>query len=184
MTTTARIPGFRGEYLWELDIVTRQLVGMAEALPADQYEWRPDPKARPVSAVLVHVAAGNFMLMEAVGVPAPQELYGGVPAEGQERLWALIRKNDELEAGTVEKDAVLAMLKRSLDLVNQSISQATDADLERRMNFFGEETTVRRAYLRLLAHAHEHMGQMIGFFRVNGLAPPWQDWRPDRRSPV
>jgi uncharacterized damage-inducible protein DinB len=168
--------------LWELDIVTRQLVALAEALPADKYAWRPDPEARPVSAVLVHVAAGNFMLLEAVGVPAPQEFYGGVQEEGPGRLWALVRRNDELEANVVEKDAVVSMLKRSLVLVNDSISQSSDADLERRLNFFGEETTVRRAYLRLLAHAHEHMGQMIGFFRVNGIAPPWPDWRPDRRS--
>jgi uncharacterized damage-inducible protein DinB len=182
MTTTARLPGFGGEYLWELDIVTRQLVAMAEALPAEQYGWRPDPKARPVSAVLVHVAAGNFMLLEAVGVPAPDDLYGGLPEEGEARLWGEIRRNDQLEASIVAKAAVVDMLKRSLDSVSRSFSESTETELERRLQFFGEETTVRRVYLRLLAHAHEHMGQMIAYLRFNGIAPPWQDWRPDRRS--
>jgi uncharacterized damage-inducible protein DinB len=181
MTSTPRIPGFRGEFLWELEIVVRQIVAMAEALPADQYEWRPDPKARPVSAVLVHVAAGNFMLLDAIGVPAPADLYGQVPAEGQDRLWGMIRKNDELEAGKLDKGPVVDLLKRSLESVRQSISGASDADLERRLHFFGEETSVRRVYLRLLAHAHEHMGQMIGYLRFNGIAPPWPDWRPDRQ---
>jgi uncharacterized damage-inducible protein DinB len=154
---------------------------MAEALPADKFAWRPDPKIRPVSAVLVHVAAGNFMLLEAVGVPVPKDLYGQVP-EGEQRLWSLIRRNDELEASIVEKDAVVEVLKRSPKSVSQSLSQSSDAELERRLNFFGEETTVRRVYLRMLAHAHEHMGQMIAYLRFNGIAPPWPDWRPDRRS--
>src|SRR5215472_12527868 len=182
MTTAARIPGFQGEYLWELEIATRQLLAMAEALPADKYAWRPDPEARPVSAVLVHVAAGNFALLEAVGVPVPDDLYGGVSAQGQERLWALVRRNDELESSIVEKDAVVEMLKRSLESVRQSFSQLSDAELERRLHFFGEETTVRRVYLRLLAHAHEHMDQMIAYLRFNGIAPPWQDWRQDRQT--
>jgi hypothetical protein len=39
------------------------------------------------------------------------------------------------------------------------------------MHFFGEETTVRRVYLRLLAHASEEMGQMIVYQRFNGIAP-------------
>ena len=181
MTTTARIPGFPGEFLWELDIVTRQIVALAEALPEPKYGWRPDEEARTVSAVLVHVAAGNFMLLEAVGVPVPEDFYRGVSAQGQERLWALVRRNDELEASIVEKDAVVEMLKRSLESVRQSFSQLSDAELERGLHFFGEETTVRRVYLRLLAHAHEHMGQMIAYYRCNNIAPPWPDWRPDRQ---
>jgi uncharacterized damage-inducible protein DinB len=94
----------------------------------------------------------------------------------------LIRRNDELVAGVREKNAVVALLKRSLEAVSQSFTQASDAELDRRLHFFGEETTVRRAYLRLLAHTHEHMGQMIAYLRFNGIAPPWPDWRPDRRS--
>jgi len=181
MTTTARIPGFQGEYLWELDIVTRQIVALAEALPAPKYAWRPDPEARAVNAVLVHVAAGNFMLLEAVGVPVPKDLYGDVSGEGQERLWELVPQNGELQGSMVEKDAVVDMLKRSLESVRHSVSQLSDAELERRLHFFGEETTVRRVYLRLLAHAHEHMGQMIAYYRCNNIAPPWPDWRPDRQ---
>jgi uncharacterized damage-inducible protein DinB len=178
------MPGFRGEYLWELEIVVQQIMAMAEALPAETYGWRPDPKARPLSAVLVHVAAGNFMLLEAVGLPAPQDLYGGVPAEGEQRLWGMIRRNDELEAIIVDKGAVVEMLKRSLDAVSQRFSESTETELERHLHFFGKETTVRRVYLRLLAHAHEHMGQMIAYLRFNGIAPPWPDWRPDRRSEI
>jgi len=179
---TTRIAGFRGEFLWELEIATRQSVAMAEAIPPEKYDWRPDTEARTVSEVLVHVATGNLMLLDVIGVAAPMDLYAQVPAAGQERFSGLIRRNDELVASVREKSAVVALLKRSLQAVNQSFNQASDPELDRRLHLFGEETTVRRAYLRLLAHTHEHMGQIIAYLRCNGIAPPWPDWRPDRRT--
>jgi len=81
-----------------------------------------------------------------------------------------------------EKEAVVGLLKRSLQAVAQAFARASDGELDRRLNFFGEETTVRRVYLRLLAHADEHMGQMIAYLRFNRIAPPWPDWRRDRRT--
>lgn len=182
MTSTSRPPGFRGEFLWELEIATRQTIAMAEAIPAEKYGWRPDARARSVSEVFVHVATGNFMILAFVGVPAPADLYAGVPPDGQEHFLGLLRRNDELVARLLEKDAVVALLKRSLQALNDSFTQAADAELERNVYFFGEPTTVRRAYLRLLVHTHEHMGQMIAYLRINGIAPPWPDWRPDRRA--
>ena len=130
----------------------------------------------------MHVATGNFMLLDVIGVPAPIDLYARLPAGGQERIVGLIQRNDEIVAGTRDKDAIVALLRRSLQQVERSFTDASDSELERRLHFFGEETTVRRAYLRLLAHTHEHMGQMIAYLRFNGIAPPWPDWRPDRRA--
>jgi uncharacterized damage-inducible protein DinB len=181
MTSAQRLPGFHGEFLWELEIVVRQIVGVAEAMPADKYDWRPNADARSVSEVLIHVSVGNFMLLDSIGITAPADVYGQLPAGGRERFRALTDKNDEMETGTKEKDAVVTLLKRSLDAVTQSFTKAGDGDIERRLQFFGEETTVRRVYLRLLAHTNEHMGQMIAYLRSNGIAPPWPDWRPNRR---
>jgi uncharacterized damage-inducible protein DinB len=179
MPPTARIEGFSGEFLWELEIVERQLIAIAEAIPAEKYDWRPNEKTRSVSEILVHIATGNFMLLDLIGVPAPVDLYGQLPAEGLERLWSLVRVNDQLDKTVREKDAVVSMLRRSLAAASESIA---GAELDRPQHFFGEQTTVRRVYLRLLAHTHEHMGQMIAYLRFNGIAPPWPDWRPDRRA--
>jgi uncharacterized damage-inducible protein DinB len=182
MNPTSRIEGIPGEFLWELEIAERQLIALAEAVPVEKYAWRPDEKTRSVSEVLVHVAAGNFMLLDQIGVPPPGDLYGQLPAEGLERLWAMVRRNDELEKGVREKTEVVSMLKRSLVTVSKSLAGATGAELDRPQHFFGEQTTVRRVYLRLVAHTHEHMGQMIAYLKFNGIAPPWPDWRPDRRA--
>ena len=182
MSPNPRIPGFRGEFLWELEIAERQVTAMAGAIPADRYEWRPDSTARSVSEVFVHIAAGTFMLLECAGVTAPADVYARIPADGPERFLGLVRRNDELEKTVREKPDVVALLKRSLVSARQSFEQTDGAELDRRVQFFGEETTVRRVYLRMLAHTHEHMGQMIAYSRVNGIAAPWPDWRPDRRA--
>ncbi|HEX8882180.1 MAG TPA: DinB family protein [Candidatus Acidoferrum sp.] len=177
-----RTAGFRGEFLWELEIAERQIVAIAECIPAERYDWRPVAQARSFSEVFVHVATGNFMLLDVIGVAAPVDLYGQVAADGDARFQGLIHRNDELAASMREKDAVVGLLKRSLQAVSQSFAKASDGELNRRLNFFGEETTVRRVYLRLLAHTDEHMGQMIAYLRFNRIAPPWPDWRPDRRT--
>lgn len=176
------IAGFRGEFLWEFEIVMGQSLAMAQAIPAEKYDWRPDATARSVSEVFVHVATGNFMLLDGIGISAPLDLYAQLPANEQERIPALMWRSDELVATVRDKNAVVALFRRSLQLVKQSLTEATDVDLCRQLHFFGEETTVRRVCLRLLAHAHEHMGQMIAYLRFNGIAIPWPDWRPDRRT--
>ena len=180
-STATRIAGFRGEFLWELEIAERQIVAIAECIPAEQYDWGPVAQARSFSEVFVHVATGNFMVLDVIGVAAPADLYAQVPADGEARFRGLIRRNDELVASLREKDAVVGLLKRSFQAVAQSFAKASEGELDRHLNFFGEETTMRRVYLRLLAHT-EHIGQMIAYLRFNGIAPPWQDWRPDRRA--
>jgi uncharacterized damage-inducible protein DinB len=177
-----RLDGFRGEFLWEFEIAERQLVAIAECVPAERYRWRLVEGARSFSEVLVHVATGNNMLLDIIGVTAPIDLYAKVPSNGDARFEALIRRNDELMANTTEKSAVVDLLKRSLRAVSQAFTGTSDAELNRLLNFFGEETSVRRVYLRLLAHADEHMGQMIAYIRFNGISVPWPDWRSDRRA--
>ena len=172
----------QGEFLWELEIAERQLVAIAECIPAEQYDWRPVAQARSFSEVFVHVATGNLMLLDVIGVAARADLYAQIPAGGDARFQGLIHRNDELVANMREKDAVVSLLKRSLHAVSTSFAKASDGELNRRLHFFGEDTTVRRVYLRLLAHTDEHMGQMIAYLRVNRIVPPWPDWKSGRRT--
>jgi len=175
-----RISGFRGEFLWEWDIAERQLLQLANAFHVDDYEWRPGMTARTVSEVFVHIACGTFMLLEALGTTAPSDLYPDLPQPPVDRLWALVRKNDELEHGLREKDKVVALLSRALVSARETMMRSDDEGLERSLPFFGEPTTVRRVSLRLLAHTHEHMGQLIAYTRTRGMPAPWPDWRADR----
>jgi len=179
---STRLPGFKGEYLWEFDIAERQLLALAEACPAERYGWRSAETARSVSEVLVHVAAGNLTLLGIVGVEAAPDLYGQLEGEIVPRMMAMIAKNDGLEKSKTDKAAVIALLKRSLDAVRTTFAQAPDTELDRQDMFFGERTTVRRVYMRGLTHMHEHMGQLIAYTRAMGMPAPWPDWRESGRK--
>ena len=172
-----RVAGFHGEYLWELDIAQMQLLALADAVPDAGYSWRPVDDARPFSAVLVHIAAGNFLLLHLVGMlpDSVADLYGPLDGDTFARFAAMIAKNVSLERTIQGKQPVLDLLSRSFDAIRQSFSQCSVEHLERIGNFFGEPTTVRRVYLRMLTHTHEHMGQAIAYARSYGIRVPWPD---------
>jgi uncharacterized damage-inducible protein DinB len=172
---SARIPGFKGEYLWELDIVEHQLSAIAEAIPAERYSWRPTPTARSVSEVFVHIATGNLGLLDVAGVPAPREMYGTLDAQGASRFFGIILKNQEIGGAITTKADVIRLLHSALAVGRESFTATTNEQLEAVGTLFGEETTVRRVYLRVLTHMHEHMGQLIGYVRMMGLNVPWPD---------
>jgi uncharacterized damage-inducible protein DinB len=171
---------FKQEYQWELGYATKNLTVLAEAVPAEKYAWRPGEGVRSVSEVYMHVALGNFLLLDIVGHAAPEDLYGKVPGSGRERSMALVKRNGELEKSVTEKARVVELLKLSLEAVRAAMEGSAVAELDKRVDFFGQEKTVRAVYLRILAHAHEHMGQSVAYARVNGIVPPWSEPAPKK----
>jgi hypothetical protein len=135
-----------------------------------------------VSEVYVHIASGNFLLLSLTGVKVPAEYFPNVTtdANGKPDTQAVFKRMGELEKTVTEKDAVTRMLTSSLDEVRNRFSQLTPAELDRPTDFFGEQTTVRRVYLRIFAHVNEHYGQSVAYARVNGIVPPWsQTQKPE-----
>ncbi len=171
----SRMAGYKGEYLWELDVPEIQLLALAEAIPEELYDWRPAEGMRTFSAVLVHIAASNFLLLDMAGMDATEDLYDHIGGDGYPRIIAMVRENLRLEATVAQKHGVIDLLKRSFDAVRQTFANAGEEELERSGQFFGEWTTVRRVYLRMLAHSHEHMGQAVAYARACGIPAPWPD---------
>jgi len=169
-----RLPGFRGEYLWEYDIAERQLLALAEAFPAERYGWRPAETARSVSEVLVHLGAGGRFFLALLGVEAAEDLYGKLEGEGVARAMAMLARNESLEKSMTDKADVLALLRTSLNAVRTAYAETSDAELERPEMFGAESSTLRRLYMRTVCHLHEHMGQLIAYARAMGLPAPWR----------
>ena len=151
----AQYPEIGLGWLPEFSLATRQLKELAEAIPADKYSWRPAPGVRSVSEVLMHVALGNFYLLDQAGARIPDSTPSISP---------------DLEKKTTAKADVLAWLDRSEKAVRQAYP-ATDRS--RKLKFLGKDTTSDAVFLRILVHNHEHMGQMIAYARMNGVTPPW-----------
>ncbi|HEX4770964.1 MAG TPA: DinB family protein [Bryobacteraceae bacterium] len=146
--------GYAGEWAH----VSRQLVALAEAIPADKYAWRPGPGVRSTSEVLMHIALANFYLLSVTGPPMPPDL-----------------KSQGVEKSITSKPEVISTLKRSLDAVKNAHAAVTPSDLQRKVTIANRDATVDGMYLRIIVHANEHMGQLIAYARVNGIAPPWSE---------
>jgi uncharacterized damage-inducible protein DinB len=165
------VQGFKDDYSTDFTYTVKQLVQLAQAMPAEKFDWRPGPEVRSVGEVYVHIAAGNFLLLSLTGVKLPAEYYPATLDSKDGR--AVIAQNNQLEKKITAKADVLKMLQASLDAVQANFTRQTASDFEKPVDFFGQKATVRAIYLRIFAHCNEHMGQSIAYARVNGVVPPW-----------
>jgi uncharacterized damage-inducible protein DinB len=147
--------GIRGELLGRLDDAATKLDQLAAAIPQEKYGWRPGPGVRSVSEVLMHVGGNNYLLLTFVGIESPVAL------------------DDRLEGSLTDRERVTEFLRRSFERVRAALRALPDADLDRAASMLGRPTTYRNVYLGTVTHAHEHLGQLIAYARVNGIAPPW-----------
>ncbi|RXH57584.1 DinB family protein [Granulicella sibirica] len=143
-------------YDGELRYVTRLLVSLAEAIPAEKYAWRPAPGVRSVSEVYMHIVIANYYLLTPMGSKMPAELM----APGA-------------EAKIASKVEVIDWLKRSLEAVKTGRMGLKPGELARKVNIEGESADVDGMYLRIICHNNEHLGQLIAYARSNGVVPPW-----------
>lgn len=146
--------GYDGEW----GHVSRQLVSLAEAIPPEMYSWRPGAGVRSTSEVLMHIAVANFWLLSITGPKLPADM-----------------KSENMEKTVTAKADVIAWLKRSLEAVKNAHASVTPADLQRKVKVLGRDATVDGMYLRIIVHDNEHMGQLVAYARINGIAPPWSE---------
>ena len=143
--------GYDGE--WKH--VSKQLIDLAEATPEEKFSWRPAPGVRSTSEVYMHIALANFYLLSVTGPKMPAEL------------------KREMEKSVTAKADVINWLKSSLTAVKEAHASITAKDLDRKVHIADRDATVDGMYLRLVVHANEHMGQLIAYARMSGVAPPW-----------
>ena len=128
--------GYDGEWRY----VSRLLISIAEAIPADKYGWRPSPGVRSVSKVLMHIAQSNYYLLSVTGPKMPPEL-----------------GSNDVEKKIVSKPEVVSYLRRSLEAVKTARAALKPGDLQRKVKIYGETVDVDGMYLRIICHDNEHM---------------------------
>jgi uncharacterized damage-inducible protein DinB len=146
--------GFDGEWRH----VSRQLIALAEATPADKFTYRPADGVRTSAEVYLHLAQSNFALLSYTGPKMP----AGANVKG-------------FEKSTTDKALVITWLKQSLEAVETARAALKPGDLKKPVKIEGRDATVDGMYLRIIVHANEHMGQLIAYARSSGVKPPWSE---------
>jgi uncharacterized damage-inducible protein DinB len=151
----APVTGFRADLLGNFDHAAEELTSLADTVPAEKYSWRPAEGVRSVSEVYMHVALSSFYLCGLTGAKMP---------EGISR---------DMEKQVTDKAKVTDFLKKSVAFVRTTVENTSDADLDAKVKFRGQDLTKRAVLLIVLGHTHEHLGQSIAYARSNGVTPPW-----------
>ena len=152
-TTT---PKSADEVLATWNYVGRKLVAMAEDFPEDRYNFKPARESRTFAAQLLHVAGTNYTYVNALSGKkmGPED-------------------NDPSRSIYKTKADVVALLKKSFAdgaaLITQHAGQltriVTDPDS-------GRPSSELVTWLNDCEHSGEHYGQLVVYYRVNGLIPP------------
>jgi uncharacterized damage-inducible protein DinB len=157
-------PAVVAALLRDIASVEEKLLALSEAIPEEQFAWRPAEGVRSVSEVVVHVAADNWFLPTAAGVAAPTAT--GIQSGDYASVQAY-------EARAMSKAEAMEVLRDSFAHLRAAMEQADDAFLARTLNLFGSEMSGLDLWVITTTHVHEHLGQMIAYARSNGVAPPW-----------
>lgn len=139
-----------------LKVVSTEVIGAAEAMPADKYNFAPTTGkfdgVRTFGGQVQHLAEANYYFFSGFGV-------GPVPDE---------TKLKSLKS----KDELVQALKDSFAYAQKGIDSLT-AQNELQTVPFGKDTIARAgAASFMMSHAMDHYGQMVEYLRMNGIVPP------------
>jgi uncharacterized damage-inducible protein DinB len=150
--------GARAEFLAEVAFYEQRYTRLAQAIPAEKYTWRPAEGVRSVGEVYAHMVAANYGTARALGTPFP----AGVDPKA-------------IMANAGDKAKTVPALKDSFAHFRQAVLSLSDADLDKPLKMFGQQTTYRGAFILITGHTGEHLGQSIAYARMNGIVPPWTE---------
>src|SRR6266852_2778899 len=138
--------------LKEIQDIEERMVAIAGDFPDDLYNtYRPkgDPDVRTAAQILLHIAEQNYSAASLIRTKQQQEALiaaGKVPHAND--VLTFVSKQD-----TVEK------VKGSFAAVRNAIEENADP---------------KKAewWVYVIAHSNGHFGNLVAYYRVNGLVPP------------
>ncbi len=166
-TTPQPPPTIGGTVDIQVGIIERDIVGAAEAMPEDKFNFAPsslnltgsDYKGvRTFAQQVKHVATVNFMLWAPLlGEKPPMDV-----------------NNGDGPASMTSKADIVKYLKDSYAMGHRAVKTlTTDNVVELLPPPFGPRPLPRLFFGTFaVAHGFDHYGQMVEYLRMNGIIPP------------
>ena len=153
---TAPSYDMKGQSLADLQAVQKKFVDLANAIPADKLTWRPSADSRSFAEVFLHVAGERYGILGLMGTTAPSGFDGKT-----------------FEKSTTDRARIVDELNKSWEFTQKAINGMSNADFAKLLPKLGPQANAGDVIYILVADAHEHLGQVVAYARVNGIVPPW-----------
>ena len=153
---TPGVTGYRSEVLAEVMVQEDKFTRLAEAIPADKFAWRPTPDVRSFAEVFLHVAGERYQILGLMGATPPSGFNG-----------------KEFEKSTTDKSRIVDELNQTWEFAQKTINGMSNADFAKLLPKLGPQANAGDVVYILVGDAHEHLGQLVAYARVNGIVPPW-----------
>jgi uncharacterized damage-inducible protein DinB len=153
---TAPSYDMKGQSLADLQAVQKKFVDLANAIPAEKLTWRPSADSRSFAEVFLHVSGERYGILG---------LMGATPPAGFDRK--------TFEKSTTDRARIVDELNKSWDFAQKTINGMTNGDFAKLLPKLGPQANAGDVVYILVADAHEHLGQLVAYARVNGIVPPW-----------
>lgn len=125
--------------------IGEKVVKLAEGFPEDKSDYRPVADVRTFADVLRHVGFWNQYVTKSAR---------GEKADG--------RQNELSKAEYSSKASIVKVLKSSVAEAAEALSKAPEAPAPRLAGLF----------TAFIGHSSEHYGQLVVYYRLNGIVPP------------
>lgn len=142
-------PSVAGEYAKHFAALSGLSVSVAQAMPADQYGFRPHPDSMDFGQLMSHIAITNYQFCAGLKDAHPPAL-----------------------PSPTEKDGVVKFLSDSFAYCTEVISNLTDAQLSAAHNSPDGHLPGREVLLAMYVHVAHHRGQAEIYLRDKGIKPP------------
>lgn len=126
-----------------------KVIAMAEDWPEDKYGYRPNKDVRTFGEVVVHIAASNYFFINSATGKSTKDF------------------QDDPKGYTTKKQ-ILAYLKKSVADGAAGLEAGGDAGAVKNLKW----------WLGLMEHAGEHYGNLVTYYRINGVVPPQSRPKP------
>jgi uncharacterized damage-inducible protein DinB len=131
---------------------------VANAMPAEFYNFKPNPDEMTFGEQMAHIAGGNvFRFHQITGIQPPFNFDPSKPA-------------------ATDKQSILKMLDQSFDYVIDVLPKITSEQLKRTWHLPSWQGRTdpdgRAMLLNMLVHTAHHRAQCEVYLRVKGIKPP------------
>jgi uncharacterized damage-inducible protein DinB len=132
-------------------------IAVADAMPADQYAFKPNPDEMSFGEQIVHIAQSNYGYCAFI---ADAKSPYAEPAKD----------------APVEKAAAIQSLSGSFDYCTKIFDSVTDAQLDQVHGEGDHKFATRDVMLGVMIHMTHHRGAAEVYLRLKGITPPKYKW--------